>query len=114
MRWGSDVSPDERRLRDNVRDLIAVRNQRAALRTGSFETLHADPDTWAFLRAVPGAGVLVVLNKGVAAAEVTVALPATHAYDRASDALAAEGVRLAGRTLTLTVPAGGYRVIDLQ
>jgi hypothetical protein len=45
---------------------------------------------------------------------MTVDVPAAYGFDHASDALDGGRVRLARGRLTLTVPGGGYRVIDLR
>jgi len=113
MRWGGHVTPAERELREEVAALIRLRRERPVLRAGAYETLAADADTWAYLRATPGAGVLVVLNKGDAPAVVSIALPPAYGFTRATDALRAGVVGLVAGHVEITVPAGGYRIIDM-
>jgi cyclomaltodextrinase len=112
MRW-DDVTADERALREEARRLIALRNEHPALRLGTYETLLAGADTWAFLRATPDGAVLVVLNKGDAPAMVALDLPAAYTFRTAADALGAGSVHLHGGRFTVTIPPGGYRVVDL-
>ncbi len=114
MRWGTDVTPVERALRAEVAALVRLRGDRPALRSGSYETLSADADTWAFLRAAPGAGVVVVLNKSDTPAEISVDLPGAYRFSTAADALSGGALALRSGRLAISIPAGGYRIVDVR
>jgi hypothetical protein len=102
-------------------------------RRGGFHTLHAEGDVWVYARASADGRTLVALNKGDEAETLTLDVPeaitplaAAPSYecDTAHDALTGEAVALewAGwrsdwrepSRLTLTVPAVGYRIVDLD
>ena len=51
-------------LRDFYRQAIALRHRFPALRTGSFETLYAQGDVYAFVRQLDGEVVIVLFNAG--------------------------------------------------
>ena len=114
MRWGTDVTPAEGALRDEVAALVRLRRARPALRSGSYETLSAGADTWSFLRATPGAGVVVVLNKSDAAADMEVHLPEPYGFLHAEDALSGAAVTMRNGEIVVPVPAGGYRILDVR
>jgi alpha-glucosidase len=96
-----------------VAALVRLRRDRPALRRGGFHTLHAEGDVWAYLRAGTEGRTLVVLNKGDDAEAVALTLPAALTAHTAADALTGEAVSVDGREVSLTVPAVGYRVVDL-
>ena len=112
MRFGSDVTPDERRLKNQVAALVKLRTEHAALRRGGFHTLRAEGDLWIYLRDDPSGAVLVALNKGATGETVTLDLPLPGRT--ATDALDEGAVESMGERLTLDVPADGYRVITLD
>jgi alpha-glucosidase len=101
-------------MKVRVRRLIQLRRDRPALRRGGFHTLHAEGDTWAYLRASAEGRVLVALNKGEEEAELRLDLPAALAASGARDAVTEEVLGPAGAALSLSVPAGGYRIVLLD
>jgi glycosidase len=113
MRWGNDVTPDEQALRERVSQLVRLRRDRSALRRGGFHTLLAEGDVWAYLRAGAAGRTLVALNKGDAPETVTLNLPAALAPSDAADAFTGQTVPVKSQRVTLTVPATGYRIVDL-
>jgi len=114
MRWGDDVTPDERALLERVTALVRLRRDRSALRRGGFHTLHAEGDVWAYLRAGADGRTLIALNKGGESETVTPDLPAALAPSIATDALTGKDVPVRAGRIALTVPAVGYRIVDLD
>jgi cyclomaltodextrinase len=104
------ANPDINHVMDEhlayYREIIALRNEHAALRTGGFESLLADSaaDAWAFLRFDGSEQLLVALNASEAERVVHVPLPAgspadwTHVFG-GDGTVSAQGDRL-----TLTIP----------
>jgi cyclomaltodextrinase / maltogenic alpha-amylase / neopullulanase len=113
MRFGEELAPEERELKERVSRLIGLRRDLPALRRGGFHTLHAAGDTWAYLRDGVDSRVVVALNKGVEAATLRLALPAALVATSGVDALSGEAVEVSGDTLVIGVPAGSYRVVAL-
>lgn len=113
MRFDDAVTADEAVLRDRIAALVTLRRDRSALRHGSFETLRATTDLWAYVRADLTDRVLVVLNKSARAQTLMLDVPAAYLRDRAADALTGDALDLDDTQLRLTVPAGGYRIVDL-
>jgi cyclomaltodextrinase / maltogenic alpha-amylase / neopullulanase len=114
MRFGDALTPHEREHKERVRRLIQLRQELPALRRGGFRTLHADEHSWAYLRAGVNGRVVVALNKGEDDAELRLDLPAALAASGARDAVTEEVLGPAGAALSLSVPAGGYRIVLLD
>lgn len=64
MRWGDDLSAEEKSVRDHFSKVAAVRHKHPALRYGSRRALVAEGDRYAFVRAHLGDSVLAVWNRG--------------------------------------------------
>jgi glycosidase len=108
MRWGDEVTPEESAHRERIAALVQLRQRLPALRHGTYETLTATDTLWVYRRDVPGQTVVVAINTGTEAAEVT----ASGAWPDAEDALdASAAVEGTARGLAFEVPAGGYRVV---
>ena len=63
MRFGDQVSADEKRVFENFQKLGALRRQHPALRYGSRRTLQADRDLYAFVRAHLDDRVVAIFNR---------------------------------------------------
>jgi glycosidase len=71
---GANETQAQHEMHDWVQTLLQLRSHTPALQSGSQKTLLADADTFAFVRALPGARdqVLIVLNGDAAAHDVTI------------------------------------------
>jgi cyclomaltodextrinase / maltogenic alpha-amylase / neopullulanase len=114
MRFGRDVTDDERALKHRTASLVNLRNSRPALRHGDFHTLRADESVYAFLRSDPAGRVLVLLNKSTEPITVSLDLPAAAHRQFAVDAFDDAPVPMDAGRLALDVPAMGYRVVDVR
>lgn len=80
MRFGADVTPDERRLLERTRALFQLRKARPELRRGDLHLLHAERDLLVWLRSAEGADgrpsrSVVALNKAEEPRELRLELP---------------------------------------
>jgi glycosidase len=71
--WDNDKAWDHDMLRF-FRQVIALRRAHPALRSGRYEPLHAEAQTYAFLRTNSSETLVVVLNSGDTAADVRIPL----------------------------------------
>lgn len=95
------------------KQVIALRNSHAALRSGSFRSLLADDeaDVWAFLRSDEHESLIVVLNPSTAQREVAVPLP-TDAPSSWDTVFGSAGqLQAENGKLTISVPPVGGVVI---
>ena len=72
MRFGDQVSADEKRVFENFKKLGAIRRAHPALRYGSRRTLQADKDIYAFVRAYLEDRVVVIFNRGKTEAKIDI------------------------------------------
>ena len=113
MRFGNNLSNAEKQMLKKVRRLTELRNRHIALRRGDFYPIVAEKDVMVYLRNHINERILVVLNKGLADRQLTVALPEFYRISGATDCLSKEKVEVSESRLTITVPATGYRIIEL-
>jgi glycosidase len=72
MRFGDQVSSDEKRVLENFKKLGAIRRQHPALRCGSRRTVLETPDQYAFVRAHLDDRIAVVFNRGKSEAKIDI------------------------------------------
>jgi cyclomaltodextrinase len=90
------------------RRAAALRTQHAALRTGSFQTVHTDDaaDVWAFVRSDGQEHLLVVLNASESPRSVQIHLPARRYPSTWKGLLGIQGeLTVTNETLSVNVPA---------
>ncbi|HJT82061.1 MAG TPA: alpha-amylase family glycosyl hydrolase, partial [Chthoniobacterales bacterium] len=105
MRFGSDVSTDERRVFDNFAKLGAIRNAHPALRYGSRRLLQADQDVYAFVRAHLGDRVVVAFNRGKSDTEVNLEVAPELSDGDYTEQLSGTKVQVKNGKLSLLIPA---------
>ena len=113
MRFEPDRTDRERLHHDEVARLVRLRTGRSPLRHGHFETLHADANTWAYLRADLTGVVLVVLNKSDRPQTLALDIPEVY-RGAATDALSGLTAPSLDGRLSVDIPALGYRILDLN
>ena len=113
MRFEDAWTDRERLHRDEVAQLVTLRKRLSPLRHGHFETLHADDHLWAYLRAELTGRLVVVLNKSDEAQTLALDIPEVY-RGSATDALSGVTAPSLDGRLSVTVPALGYRVLELM
>jgi cyclomaltodextrinase / maltogenic alpha-amylase / neopullulanase len=105
MRFGNQLSSDEKRVLDNFKKLGAIRRAHPALRWGSRRTLVADHNLYAFVRAHLNDRVAVIFNRSKSPAKVDIAVAPEMADDDYTEALSAKAVVVKDGKLEFTLPA---------
>lgn len=105
--WNYESDAQRVALRDHFRSLARIRAEHAALRRGSFTTLLAQGQVFAYERALGDDRVAVVLNAGKTAANVEV--PGLGAGN-AVNLLTGETVPVGG---AVSIPGEGMLILDL-
>src|SRR5439155_14102110 len=72
MRFGEQVTEDEKAVLEHFRKLTALRHAHPALRYGSRRTLLRENDCLAFVRAYFEDRVLVILNRSKSARDISI------------------------------------------
>jgi glycosidase len=105
MRFGDQVSADEKGVLENFKKLGAIRNRHPALRYGSRRTLTASHDLYAFVRAHLDDRVAALFNRSKSDAKVEVNVGPELADGDYVDALSGKTVSVAAGKLTFDLPA---------
>ena len=114
MRFGNDLSKDERKMLEDVRSIVNVRKNHSALRHGDFLTLDADENIYAYIRSDMNERVLVVLNKNETTQNVELQLPAAYPIESATDLISKEKINVVNGKLSVSVKGVGYRILSLR
>jgi glycosidase len=114
MRFGTELTIDERRLLQATREWCAMRRQHIALRRGDLRLLHADRDLLVFSREHPLQRLVVALNRGAEPHSFRVEIHQGETpVVRARDLRSRVRPRLLEDHLSATVPPLGARIIEL-
>ena len=105
MRFGDQLTGDEKRVLDNFTKLAAIRRGHPALRHGSRRALRADNDVYAFVRAHLEDRVVVALNRGVTDANLDLDVAPELADGDYAEYITNTPVQVRGGKLGILVPA---------
>jgi cyclomaltodextrinase len=105
MRFGDEVSSEERRVLDNFAKLGRIRREHPALRQGSRRVLRADHDIYAFVRAHLEDRVAVAFNRGKTEANIDVAVAPELTDGDYVELLTGAKVQVKKGNLRLPIPA---------
>ena len=113
MRFGDQVKPIEKKMFEDVSQLIHLRRNHSALRYGDFQTLLADESCFAYLRSDFNERILVVLNKSEKEQEREIEIPQYYMRKSMVSLLGGQSVSVTGYKLNLKIPALGRMVIKI-
>jgi neopullulanase len=110
--WQAEDSWDHELLAF-YRQATALRHRHPVLRTGSFQTLYAAGETYAFQRRLDQQEAIVIFNNAAASVNIKLALPKTTPphFTSAWPEDDRQVYRVEAGQLTLTVPARSARVL---
>jgi glycosidase len=114
MRFGSEISSQERGLLERTRAITHLRLRHSALRYGDFLTLAADRSIYAFLRSDLRERLLVVLNKSEKAHVAEITLPKAVSARRVVDVESGEQWPVSGRRVSIPLDGIGWRVLRVE
>lgn len=104
MRFGDQVSADERRVLENFKKLGAIRRAHPALRYGSRRPLLADKDVYAFVRAHLDDRVVAIFNRGKNEAKIDIDVSPELSDGNYMDALSGKKSEVRSGKLTMSLP----------
>jgi len=105
MRFGDQVSSDEKRVLENFKKLGAIRNRHPALRYGSRRAVKIDHDVYAFVRAHLDDRVALVFNRGKTNARIEINVAPELADGDYVEVLSGNKVSVANGNLSFDLPA---------
>jgi cyclomaltodextrinase len=114
MRFGNQLSQQEKRMLEDVQRLVKLRASHPALRYGDFRTLLADKSCFAYLRCDFNERLLVVLNKSSVSQVCRLSLPRLYKASKAVNLLTQSSLEIEDSQLSLAVPAFGYAIFSIE
>jgi cyclomaltodextrinase / maltogenic alpha-amylase / neopullulanase len=104
MRFGDQISADEKGVLENFKKLGAIRKAHPALHCGSRRTLQSDQNIYAFVRAYLDDRVVVIFNRGTTEAKVDTNVSPELNDGAYADALNGNSVKVESGKLRFTLP----------
>jgi hypothetical protein len=104
MRFGDQVTEDEKSVLEHFRKLTALRRTHPALRYGSRRTLLRENDCLAFVRAYFEDRVLVILNRSKSARDISLDPSPEINESKLQNLLTDEQIALTDGKLSITMP----------
>jgi glycosidase len=114
MRFGNDLSKDERKMLEDIRKIVNVRKNHPSLRYGDFLTLRTDENIYAYIRSDMNERILIILNKSENPQQVELQLPDFYKINSISDVVSGEKIKVGKGKLEITVNGIGYKFLLLQ
>ena len=114
MRFNNQLSAWEKTTLADVKKIVSIRKNNSALRYGDFQTFEADTACFAYLRSDMNQRVLVALNKSLFPHTITINLPAVYNLNESVNLIDGEKSNIEGDSITLTIPALGYKFLELK
>ncbi len=114
MRFGKQLNKYERGMLKDVRKMVNLRRKHSALNFGDIYFLAADTSVFAFTRSDFNEHILVVLNKTPVTRKVDLRLPEFYDAVFAEDLLNGEKIPFERNSISVVVPAYGYRFLKIE
>ena len=106
MLWAADLSKRQKELRNQLANLIQLRNSHSALRYGDYYTMLADETVFAFLRSDLNERILIVIHRGESDRELSFDLPESLDFRRIEPILDnPQKLDVKGKQVTLSLKA---------
>jgi len=114
MRFGKDVKAVEKQMFSDASTLIKLRREHSALRRGDFQVLHADQNTFVYLRSDVNERVVTALNKSEQPRNIAVNLPKFYNLTTATDLLSGQKMKISENKLLLNLPRTGWQILEIS
>jgi cyclomaltodextrinase / maltogenic alpha-amylase / neopullulanase len=113
MRFGDQLSANEKENLVKVSKLIHLRKDHPALRYGDYYSLIADTNILAYVRSDMNERVLVILNKNPEQQKIEVNIPSFYETFKLKDLLTGEVIAIDNKA-SINVNGIGYRIFNLE
>jgi glycosidase len=114
MRFGDQLSIFEKRMLNETGKIVKMRGQHSALRYGDFLTLQADTIAYVYMRSDFNERMLVILNKKERVETISLHIPDLYHSHELMDVGTGEKMNLQDNKASVSVPAIGWRVFNVQ
>lgn len=113
MRFGADLSENEKRMLNETKKIVSIRNSHSALRYGDYYTVLADQNIYSYLRTDFNERILVTLNKAENDKQVSLKLPIIINAKSVVDVITGEKFAVKNNTVSFSVERIGYRIFKV-
>ncbi len=113
MRFGSQLSKNEKQMLKKVSGLVNLRRNHTSLRYGDFLPLYADKDLLSYIRSDLNERILVVINKSRIDKRLDVNLPSIYMVDKLIDLISGDKIYPERDLTTIVVGGYSYRFLKL-
>ena len=114
MRFGSELSKNERNMLEDVRKIINTRKNHPALRYGDFLTLIADESIYAYIRSDMNERILIALNKNENSRKLILEVPQFYNIKTAVNLVGNEELNIVNNKLEIELDGIGYKILLLK
>ncbi len=114
MRFNDELTPDEKKMLNEVRQIINLRKKHSSLNGGDFLTLQANEKIYAFIRSDFNERILVILNKSEEKLKTNLTIPENYFITNAEDLITGERIEVENNILNYHVKPAGYRFLKIQ
>lgn len=114
MRFGDQLTSDEKTTLENTKAVAKLRNTFPALRYGDFLTILADETAFAYIRSDLRQRLLIVLHNADDSRELSLHIPECYKIREAIDTQTNEKVNLQDNTITAKMPKLSWKVFELR
>ncbi|MFA8341517.1 MAG: alpha-amylase family glycosyl hydrolase [Rhodothermaceae bacterium] len=113
MRFGENLSENEKAMLKEVQKISKIRNGHTALRHGDFYTLKADKNIFAYSRSDLRERIIVVINKSKKSQEVEIDLPEFYKAEDLKDLLNGKTYKVENNKLKIKTDPLSYLFLAL-
>ena len=113
MRFGNQLTTNEKANLGKVRKIIHLRDNHTALRYGDYFSLQADTNIFIYTRSDMNERVLIVLNKNPETQNITIELPDFYGTDSLVDLINDEKIFVKKNHAKIIVDGIGYRFFNI-
>jgi cyclomaltodextrinase len=114
MRFGDQLTANEKENLVKVSKLIHLRKYHPALRYGDYYSLIADTNIFAYVRSDMNERVLLILNKNPEQQDIEVNIPSFYGTLKLKDLLTGAVIAANDNKAHITVKGVGYRIFNLE
>ncbi|RJP66334.1 MAG: hypothetical protein C4539_11615 [Ignavibacteriales bacterium] len=114
MRFGDQLTSNEKQMLEKTKVITDVRNKNSALRYGDFQTVLADNFIYAYIRCDFNEKLLVILNKGAENKTADIKLPDVYSESKLTDVVSNETFTQDKDSFNISIPAYGWKVLKLE
>jgi glycosidase len=114
MKFGNELSEDEKEMLKNVRSISNLRLENSALRYGDFYTLYADENIYAYIRSDVNQRVVVILNKSENQQKVDLSLPEFYDIQMLKDLFSGQTYSVERNNVSVIMDGISYKYLVLE